>query len=143
MNFLKSGVRSTVLEQDQTVGGISRTVNFKNYYFDLGGHRFFTKVKSVENMWKEVLGEDFLLRDRLSRIYYNKKFFYYPLRPLNALLGLGSMEQYSYPCQLSLCSTLSIETGRNPRTMGFESLWATAIQNLLQDLYGKSLGNIM
>ena len=85
----KAGVQSIVLEKDQTAGGIARTVNYKNYYFDIGGHRFFTKVKSVENIWKEVLGEDLLRRNRLSRIYYNKKFFYYPLRPLNALLGLG------------------------------------------------------
>jgi len=85
----KAGVRSIVFEKDQTVGGIARTVNYKNYYFDIGGHRFFTKVKSVENIWKEVMGEDLLRRNRLSRIYYNKKFFYYPLRPVNALLGLG------------------------------------------------------
>ena len=85
----KAGVQSIVLEKDQTVGGIARTINYKGYYFDIGGHRFFTKVESVENIWKEVLGEDLLRRHRLSRIYYNKKFFYYPLRPLNALLGLG------------------------------------------------------
>jgi protoporphyrinogen oxidase len=85
----KAGVQSIVLEKDQTAGGIARTVNYKGYYFDIGGHRFFTKVKSVEDIWKEVLGEDLLRRNRLSRIYYNKKFFYYPLRPLNALLGLG------------------------------------------------------
>jgi len=85
----KAGIQSIVLEKDQTVGGLARTVNYKGYYFDTGGHRFFTKVESVENIWKEVLGEDLLQRDRLSRIYYNKKFFYYPLRPINALLGLG------------------------------------------------------
>lgn len=85
----KAGVESIVLEKDRMVGGISRTVNYKNYYFDLGGHRFFTKVKRVDDMWKEVLGDDFLRRKRLSRIYYNKKFFYYPLRPFNALFGLG------------------------------------------------------
>ncbi len=85
----KAGVESIVLEKGQTVGGIARTVNYKDYYFDIGGHRFFTKVKSVENIWKEVLGEDLLRRSRLSRIYYNKRFFYYPLRLLNALLGLG------------------------------------------------------
>ena len=87
--LMKAGVECIVFEQDHMVGGISKTINFKDYYFDLGGHRFFTKVNSVENMWRKVLGEDFLLRDRLSRIYYNKKFFYYPLRPSNALLGLG------------------------------------------------------
>jgi protoporphyrinogen oxidase len=82
-------VETIVLEKDSLVGGISRTVNYKNYYFDIGGHRFFTKIKAVENLWKEVLGNDFLQRKRLSRIYFNKKFFYYPLRPLNTLFGLG------------------------------------------------------
>ena len=85
----KAGVKSIVLEKDQEVGGLSRTINHKNYYFDLGGHRFFTKIKEVEDIWKEVLDEDLLRRKRLSRIYYNKKFFYYPLRAINALIGLG------------------------------------------------------
>lgn len=85
----KAGIRSIVLEQDERVGGLSATINYKDYLFDLGGHRFFTKVKSVEEMWREVLGEDLLVRKRLSRIYYKNKFFYYPLRPLNALAGLG------------------------------------------------------
>ncbi|MBV6497736.1 MAG: FAD-dependent oxidoreductase [Acidobacteria bacterium] len=86
----KAGVRSVVLEKDDVVGGISRTVNYKGYLFDIGGHRFFTKVKAVDEMWREVLGEKkFLRRSRLSRIYYQKKFFYYPLKASNALLGLG------------------------------------------------------
>ena len=85
----KKGIESVVLEKDQIVGGISRTVNYKNYHFDIGGHRFFTKIKPVEDMWHEVLREDFLRRKRLSRIFYNRKFFYYPLRPFNALTGLG------------------------------------------------------
>ena len=86
----KEGVPSVVLEKDNVVGGISRTVNYKGYLFDIGGHRFFTKVKAVDDMWREVLGEkQFLRRSRLSRIYYNKKFFFYPLKATNALLGLG------------------------------------------------------
>jgi protoporphyrinogen oxidase len=85
----KADVESIVLEKDQTLGGLSRTVDYKNYYFDIGGHRFFTKIKEVENIWKEVLGDDFLRCKRLSRIYYNQKFFYYPLRVFNALFGLG------------------------------------------------------
>ena len=86
----KAGIRSLILEKDRVVGGISRTVNYKGYHFDIGGHRFFTKVKAVDAMWREVLAEGkFLRRNRLSRIYYNKKFFYYPLRASNALLGLG------------------------------------------------------
>src|SRR5216684_2359316 len=72
----KAGVESVVLEKDAFVGGLARTVDYKGYRFDIGGHRFFTKVKAVDEMWREVLsGEDFLRCQRLSRIYYNKKFF--------------------------------------------------------------------
>ncbi len=85
----KAGVQSIVLEKDSIVGGLARTIKYKGYHFDTGGHRFFTKVESVERMWREILGDNLLQRKRLSRIYYNKKFFYYPIRPLNALLGLG------------------------------------------------------
>src|SRR5689334_10181821 len=86
----KAGISSVVLEKDEVVGGISRTANYKGYLFDIGGHRFFTKVKAVDAMWREVLTEEtFVRRRRLSRIYYNNKFFYYPLRPWDALFGLG------------------------------------------------------
>ena len=85
----KEGLSSVVLEKDSVVGGISRTVNYKGYRFDIGGHRFFTKVGVVEDMWERVLGDDFLQRRRLSRIYYENTFFYYPFRLKNALWGLG------------------------------------------------------
>ncbi|HZT67424.1 MAG TPA: NAD(P)/FAD-dependent oxidoreductase [Acidimicrobiales bacterium] len=91
----KKGVRSTVLEADSTVGGISRTVERDGWRFDIGGHRFFTKVRPVEDLWHEILPDDeFLLRPRLSRIYYNGKFFDYPLRAFNALAGLGVVEAF-------------------------------------------------
>ena len=90
--LIKRGVASTILEKDSVVGGISRTSEYKGYLFDIGGHRFFTKVSLVEKMWREVLGADFLSRPRLSRIYYNRKFFSYPLEPKNALFGLGVFE---------------------------------------------------
>ncbi|MDB6147885.1 MAG: amine oxidase, partial [Spartobacteria bacterium] len=88
--LIKAGVFAVVLEKAAVVGGISRTTSYKGFSFDIGGHRFFTKVPAVEQMWHEVLSEtDFLRRKRLSRIYYKQKFFYYPLRAGNALLGLG------------------------------------------------------
>ena len=79
----------TCFEADLVVGGISRTIEYNGFRFDVGGHRFFTKIKSVNDLWHEVLGDEFLTRPRLSRIFYNKKFFYYPLKPINALFGLG------------------------------------------------------
>ena len=89
----KKGAVSTVLEADSVVGGISRTAERDGWRFDIGGHRFFTKVKAVEDFWHEILpDEDFLLRPRMSRIYYNGKFFDYPLKPMNALKGLGLKE---------------------------------------------------
>jgi protoporphyrinogen oxidase len=87
----KLGLRPVVIEKGNQVGGIARTENYKGYYFDMGGHRFFTKSKEVNDMWREVLGPDFLRRPRLSRIYYRKRFLYYPLRPLNALGKLGPL----------------------------------------------------
>ena len=75
----KHGVKTTILEGDKVVGGISRTVERNGWKFDIGGHRFFTKVDEVYATWDEILDkEDFLLRPRMSRIYYNKKFFRLP-----------------------------------------------------------------
>ena len=86
----KHDVSSTVLEADDMVGGISRTVERDGWRFDLGGHRFFTKVQPVEDLWHEILpDEDFLQRPRMSRIYYDGKFFDYPLKASNALKNLG------------------------------------------------------
>src|SRR5713226_8692783 len=71
----KHDIRCVILEQDSVVGGLARTGNYKGYCFDIGGHRFFTKVSVVEKMWQDVLSADFITRPRLSRIYYNSKFF--------------------------------------------------------------------
>jgi protoporphyrinogen oxidase len=89
----KRGRRSTVLEADTVVGGISRTVERDGWRFDIGGHRFFTKVKPVEEFWHEILpDEDFMLRPRKSRIFYEGKFYDYPLKAMNALTNLGVIE---------------------------------------------------
>ena len=91
--LVKAGRRSTVLEGDTVVGGISRTVERDGWRFDIGGHRFFTKVKPVEDFWHEVLpDEDFMLRPRQSRILYQGKFYDYPLKAMNALRNLGVIE---------------------------------------------------
>ena len=89
----RSGATSTVLEADDMVGGISRTVQRDRWRFDIGGHRFFTKVKRVDDFWHEILDEDeFMLRPRKSRVYYRGKFYDYPLRLGNALRNLGPVE---------------------------------------------------
>ena len=89
----KHGVKTLILEGDKEIGGISRTVERNGWRFDIGGHRFFTKVDEVYQIWDEILDkEDFLLRPRMSRIYYKNKFYDYPLKASNALLNLGIIE---------------------------------------------------
>lgn len=85
----KSGKDVLVLEKQDQVGGISKTVNHNGYHFDTGGHRFWTKNKEVETLWRETLQDDLLLRPRQSRIFYRNRFFDYPIKPANALKGLG------------------------------------------------------
>jgi protoporphyrinogen oxidase len=89
----KRDVPCTILEADTVVGGISRTATADGWRFDIGGHRFFTKVQPVEDLWFEILGpDDFLRRPRLSRIYYRGKFYDYPISAMNALRNLGILE---------------------------------------------------
>ena len=88
----RRGRSPIVLEKDDIVGGIARTVEYKGFRFDIGGHRFFTKVGSVQRLWRKMLGPDMLRRPRLSRIYYNGKFFDYPLKAMNAFRGIGIVD---------------------------------------------------
>lgn len=83
------GLAAVVLEKGARVGGLARTENHRGFHFDMGGHRFFTKVRQVDAIWREVLGAEFLRRPRLSRIYYNGRYVAYPLKPGNALRALG------------------------------------------------------
>src|SRR3989304_7258972 len=88
------GFKAVVLEKDpKYVCGLARTINYKGFRFDIGGHRLFSKNKEIEDLWKKILGKDFLVKKRLSRIYYRGKFYYYPLKLFNVLanLGLGSL----------------------------------------------------
>ncbi|HEX3426022.1 MAG TPA: NAD(P)/FAD-dependent oxidoreductase [Acidimicrobiales bacterium] len=89
----KAGKTAIVLEADSVVGGISRSAERDGWRFDIGGHRFFTKVPPVEELWHEILpDEDFLVRPRMSRIFYKGKYYDYPLKAFNALSNLGAVE---------------------------------------------------
>jgi protoporphyrinogen oxidase len=109
----KNEVSVTVLEADPVyVGGISRTATYKGFHFDIGGHRFFSKSKEVNDLWSEILPQDMLDRPRSSRIFYGGKFFAYPLRPFEALLKLGLLK--SALCVLSWLKARLMPV-RNPR----------------------------
>ncbi len=96
----KQGKTVAIIEKDDTyVGGISRTVEHEGYRFDIGGHRFFSKSKQVVDLWDEILPDDFIQRPRMSRIYYEGKFYSYPLRAFEALSNLGILR--STACMVS------------------------------------------
>jgi protoporphyrinogen oxidase len=110
----KQSAPVVVLEGDpEYVGGISRTVNYKGYRFDIGGHRFFSKSREVEDLWTEIAGADLLDRPRSSRIYYRGQFYTYPLKPFEALSKLGLME--SARCMLSFAKA-RLHPTPNPKT---------------------------
>jgi protoporphyrinogen oxidase len=91
--LVKAGLDVTVWEADPTyVGGISRTVQADGFRFDIGGHRFFSKSEEVNEVWREIMPDDFVDCPRLSRIYYRKKFFSYPLEAVDSFLKLGPFE---------------------------------------------------
>jgi protoporphyrinogen oxidase len=90
--LVKQGIIPVVLEKGDKVGGLARTETYKGYRFDIGGHRFYTKVEAVQQLWQEVLGNDFIKVPRLSRIFYRGRFFNYPISAFNTLFNLGIIE---------------------------------------------------
>jgi len=131
----KAGRTCTILETTDMVGGISRTVERDGWRFDLGGHRFFTKVVPVEALWHEILpDEDFLMRPRMSRIFYEGKYFDYPLKASNALGNLGIIE--AVRCVLSYFAAqartgIKKALGRNQPE--------TSLQDWITNRFGKRL----
>jgi protoporphyrinogen oxidase len=117
----KAGIHSVILEGTDQVGGISRTVERDGWRFDIGGHRFFTKVQEVEDVWNEILpAEEFLLRPRLSRAYYRNRFIEYPLRAGDLLKKFGPFE-----CLLCAGSYLAAVV-RPPKDQDKYEAWLTA-----------------
>jgi protoporphyrinogen oxidase len=88
----KAGKPVIVLESTGQVGGLARTEVRDGYRFDLGGHRFFTKAKEVDDLWHEIMKEEFLRRPRQSRIYWNGKFLEYPLQGMDVIRKLGPVD---------------------------------------------------
>src|SRR5438105_5078069 len=115
----KVGRPVVVLEAEDQVGGLAKTVERDGYRFDLGGHRFFTKAIEVDMLWHEILGEEFLLRPRMSRIYWNGRFLDYPLRGADVIRKLG-------PVELTRCAASYLRAAALPKRQE-ESLedWVT------------------
>ena len=92
LHLAQRGRSVRVLERESLVGGLARTEERNGFRFDLGGHRFFTKHPEVQALWEEILGDELILRPRLSRIRYGGRMFAYPLDAMDVVRNLGPVE---------------------------------------------------
>lgn len=129
----RRGFAVRVLESDRVLGGISRTARYKEFRFDIGGHRFFTKISPVQTLWEEILGDEFIDVPRLSRIVYNGKFFHYPLRAMNALTGLGLWEMGRI-----MASYIMARIRPHPREDNFEEWVSNRFGSRLYNIFFKT-----
>lgn len=123
----------TILEKSDRIGGLSCSISHNGNYMDLGGHRFFSKSERVNLWWKEILGDDLLVRKRLSRIYYKGKFFDYPISfTKNTITGLGAGDLF-----LSLTSYLTSRFHKRPET-SLENFYINRFGRHLYEMFFKN-----
>ena len=133
-----------VIERDPVyVGGISRTVDYNGFLFDIGGHRFFSKSKEVVALWQEILPDDFITRPRLSRIYYNGKFFSYPLKAFEALLKLGVFTSAACLLSYAYAKVFPVSAGAHLPRLGAQPVRRAAVPDFLQDLHREGVGHVV
>lgn len=81
-----------IIEISDQVGGMARSFKLFNQTVDVGPHRFFSSDPRINKLWLEVVGKEYKMVNRITRIYYKNKFFNYPLKAINALINLGIWE---------------------------------------------------
>jgi protoporphyrinogen oxidase len=136
-----------VIEKDPVyVGGISRTVEYNGFMFDIGGHRFFSKSKEVVDLWQEILPDDFIERPRLSRIYYGGKYYSYPLSAFEALANLGIFTSAACMLSFAWAKLMPLETPRNfhewVRNQFGEKLFSIFFKTYTEKVWGMSCDEI-
>ncbi len=143
----KQGRSVLVIERDPVyVGGISRTVRYNGFHFDIGGHRFFSKSREVVALWREIMPDDFIERPRLSRIYYGGKFFSYPLRAFEALQKLGFLASAACMASYAYAKLLPIAPARTlhewVRNQFGERLFQIFFKTYTEKVWGMSCDEI-
>ena len=143
----KAGRDVTVIEKDPAyVGGISRTVNYNGFLFDIGGHRFFSKSREVVALWDEILPDDFIERPRLSRIFYRGKFYSYPLKAFEALRNLGLVQSTACMLSFGLAKLFPIKAPKTfhqwVRNQFGERLFAIFFKTYTEKVWGMSCDEI-
>ena len=136
-----------VIEKDPVyVGGISRTVSYHGFLFDIGGHRFFSKSKEVVDLWHEILPNDFIERPRLSRIFYGEKYYSYPLNAFQALFNLGVIKSAACMVSFAYAKAFPIKAPRTfhqwVRNQFGEKLFSIFFKTYTEKVWGMSCDEI-
>jgi protoporphyrinogen oxidase len=92
LELSRGGADVQVYEADRRVGGLARSFELWDQRVDLGPHRFFSTDARVNRLWLDVVGRDYRMVQRRTRIYYRGRFFHYPLKPFNALANMGAID---------------------------------------------------
>ena len=143
----KAGKTVAIIERDPVyVGGISRTVHYKDFSFDIGGHRFFSKAKEVVDLWNEILPDDFIDRPRLSRIYYGGKYYSYPLKAFEALSNLGILTSAQCMASYALAKARPVADAKTfhqwVRNQFGEKLFSIFFKTYTEKVWGMSCDEI-
>jgi protoporphyrinogen oxidase len=146
-SLAKKGQDVIVIEQDPIyAGGISRTVDYKGYLFDIGGHRFFSKSKEIVDLWNEILPDDFIERPRLSRIFYRNKFYAYPLNAFEALRNLGLLTSAACMGSFAFAKVFPVKTVQSfhhwVRNEFGEKLFSIFFKTYTEKVWGMSCDDI-
>jgi monoamine oxidase len=139
----KKNVKAVVLEASRMVGGLARTETYRGYHFDIGGHRFFTKVTLVQNMWREILGDDFISRPQAIADLLQLKVLQLSFRTHECSVWAGSARGATLRIELRLGESISAAAGGKLRSVGLESFREKAVRNLFQSIHRKGVGHPM
>jgi len=129
----KAGADVHLYEAGPDVGGLAKSLDLWNQRVDLGPHRFFSSDTRVNELWLEVAGKDYAMVDRLTRIYYKKKFYFYPLKPFDALFNLGFFQAF-----LCVLSYVKEKISPTPDDGTFESWVVNRFGRRLFDIFFKT-----
>ena len=116
LELVKHGINNIlIVDKNSSAGGLSRTNIFDGVRFDIGPHRFHTSNEEINKIWHDTLGGDFHLVSRMTRIFYKNKYFYYPLKAMNVLSGLGLAMSIR-----ALASFIAAQIGKKKEAVSFE-----------------------
>ena len=140
LELSRAGVPVAVHEAESAVGGIARTETYRGYRFDIGGHRFYTKVAEVERLWHELLGHELIRVPRLSRIYYRGRYYAYPLQLPNVVRNLGLVESARMTSSYLRARLQPADPEETLEDWVINRFGAAPVPDVLQDVHREGVG---